>query len=37
MNGDYHGAFAQLKADTNAVADKLSDIVGAAARRPRGR
>ncbi|HTN62991.1 MAG TPA: methyl-accepting chemotaxis protein, partial [Devosia sp.] len=28
MEGDYQGAFAQLKADTNAVADKLSDIVG---------
>jgi len=28
MQGDYRGAFARLKADTNAVADKLSDIVG---------
>ncbi|HTM76627.1 MAG TPA: methyl-accepting chemotaxis protein [Devosia sp.] len=28
MEGDYQGAFAQLKADTNAVADKLCDIVG---------
>ena len=28
MQGDYDGAFAQLKADTNAVADKLTDIVG---------
>ncbi|WP_248306467.1 methyl-accepting chemotaxis protein [Devosia oryzisoli] len=28
MHGDYRGAFARLKADTNAVADKLSDIVG---------
>ena len=28
MEGDYQGAFAQLKADTNAVADKLTDIVG---------
>ncbi|WP_459104037.1 methyl-accepting chemotaxis protein [Devosia sp. A369] len=28
MEGDYEGAFAQLKADTNAVADKLTDIVG---------
>jgi len=28
MQGDYQGAFARLKADTNAVADKLSDIVG---------
>ena len=26
--GDYQGAFAKLKADTNAVADKLTDIVG---------
>ncbi|MDT3707328.1 MAG: methyl-accepting chemotaxis protein [Thiobacillus sp.] len=28
VEGDYDGAFARLKADTNAVADKLSDIVG---------
>jgi methyl-accepting chemotaxis protein len=28
MEGDYLGAFAKLKADTNAVADKLTDIVG---------
>jgi len=28
MDGDYEGAFAQLKSDTNAVADKLTDIVG---------
>jgi len=28
MEGDYEGAFAKLKADTNAVADKLSDVVG---------
>ncbi|OAM79708.1 methyl-accepting chemotaxis protein [Devosia elaeis] len=28
MEGDYQGAFARLKADTNAVADKLTDIVG---------
>jgi len=28
MHGDYQGALAQLKADTNAVADKLSDVVG---------
>ena len=28
MEGDYEGAFAQLKNDTNAVADKLTDIVG---------
>ena len=28
MEGDYQGAFATLKADTNAVAEKLTDIVG---------
>jgi methyl-accepting chemotaxis protein len=28
MEGDYQGAFARLKADTNAVAEKLTDIVG---------
>ncbi len=28
MHGDYQGAFARLKADTNAVADKLTEIVG---------
>jgi methyl-accepting chemotaxis protein len=28
MRGDYRGAFARLKSDTNAVADKLTDIVG---------
>src|SRR5690606_31108313 len=28
MEGDYQGAFAKLKADTNAVAEKLTDIVG---------
>jgi methyl-accepting chemotaxis protein len=28
MEGRYHGAFAGLQTDTNAVADKLSDIVG---------
>jgi methyl-accepting chemotaxis protein len=28
MQGDYSGAFAKLKADTNAVADKLTDVVG---------
>ncbi|GLQ54246.1 methyl-accepting chemotaxis protein [Devosia nitrariae] len=28
MEGDYEGAFARLKQDTNAVADKLADIVG---------
>jgi len=28
MEGDYEGAFAKLKTDTNAVADKLGDVVG---------
>ena len=28
VEGDYSGSFAKLKADTNAVADKLTDIVG---------
>ena len=28
MEGDYAGAFAKLKADTNAVADKLTEVVG---------
>ena len=28
MEGEYEGALAQLKADTNAVAEKLSDVVG---------
>ncbi|MGV8834313.1 MAG: methyl-accepting chemotaxis protein [Devosia sp.] len=28
MRGEYHGAFAKLKADTNAVADKLTEVVG---------
>ena len=28
MEGDYEGALAQLKSDTNAVADKLSEVVG---------
>jgi methyl-accepting chemotaxis protein len=28
MEGDYEGALARLKTDTNAVADKLSDVVG---------
>jgi methyl-accepting chemotaxis protein len=28
MEGDYEGAFATLKADTNAVADKLTEVVG---------
>ncbi|WP_082460680.1 methyl-accepting chemotaxis protein [Devosia sp. Leaf64] len=28
VNGDYQGAFARLKTDTNAVAERLGDIVG---------
>jgi len=28
VEGDYEGAFAKLKSDTNAVADKLTEIVG---------
>ena len=28
VEGDYEGAFARLKTDTNAVAEKLTDIVG---------
>ncbi|WP_245893249.1 methyl-accepting chemotaxis protein [Devosia naphthalenivorans] len=28
VRGDYHGAFARLKDDTNAVAEKLGEIVG---------
>jgi methyl-accepting chemotaxis protein len=28
MTGDYEGAFARLKDDTNAVADKLTEVVG---------
>ncbi len=28
VNGNYQGAFAQLKSDTNEVADKLNEIVG---------
>ncbi|WP_152565819.1 methyl-accepting chemotaxis protein [Devosia riboflavina] len=28
IHGDYRGAFAKLKSDTNAVADRLSDVVG---------
>ncbi len=28
LHGNYRGAFAKLKADTNAVGDKLTDIVG---------
>ena len=27
MEGNYHGAFAHLQADTNAVADRLTDVV----------
>ena len=28
MQGDYRGAFARLKADADAVADKLTDVIG---------
>ncbi|WP_297577752.1 methyl-accepting chemotaxis protein [Devosia sp.] len=28
MQGEYHGAFGKLKTDTNAVADKLSEVIG---------
>ena len=28
MEGDYEGAFARLKTDTNSVAEKLADIIG---------
>ncbi|MHA6300221.1 methyl-accepting chemotaxis protein [Devosia sp. CAU 1758] len=28
MEGDYQGSFAKLKTDTNAVAEKLSDVIG---------
>ncbi|MGV8834310.1 MAG: methyl-accepting chemotaxis protein [Devosia sp.] len=28
MTGDYQGAFAQLQSDTNAVSDKLAEVVG---------
>jgi methyl-accepting chemotaxis protein len=28
MEGEYQGAFAKLKADTNAVAEKLSEVIG---------
>ncbi|MGV3573861.1 MAG: methyl-accepting chemotaxis protein [Devosia sp.] len=28
MEGEYQGAFAQLKSDVNAVADRLTDVVG---------
>ncbi len=36
MQGDYQGAFARLKADTNAVADRLSSIVGELKQTSRG-
>ena len=36
VNGVYKGAFAKLKDDTNAVADKLTDIVGQLRRTSRG-
>jgi methyl-accepting chemotaxis protein len=28
MDGDFQGSFAKLKSDTNAVAEKLSDVIG---------
>jgi methyl-accepting chemotaxis protein len=36
VNGTYQGAFAKLKDDTNAVAEKLTDIVGQLRRTSRG-
>ncbi|SEQ27856.1 methyl-accepting chemotaxis protein [Devosia sp. YR412] len=30
MHGDYQGAFARLKTDTNAVSEKLAEVVGSA-------
>ncbi|MEO9296894.1 methyl-accepting chemotaxis protein [Devosia alba] len=36
VNGSYQGAFAKLKDDTNAVADKLTDIVGQLRKTSRG-
>ncbi len=36
VKGDYSGAFAKLKDDTNAVAEKLTDIVGQLRRTSRG-
>ena len=36
MSGTYQGAFNKLKSDTNAVADKLSDIVGQLRQTSRG-
>ena len=32
MQGDYHGAFARLQSDTNAVSEKLTEVVGNAKR-----
>ena len=36
VEGRYEGAFGQLKTDTNAVADKLGEIVATFARRRAG-
>jgi methyl-accepting chemotaxis protein len=36
MEGDYHGAFAKLMGDTNAVAEKLSEVIGRVRRTSRG-
>lgn len=36
VNGNYQGAFAKLKNDTNAVAEKLTDIVGQLRQTSRG-
>ena len=36
MKGDYQGAFAKLHDDTNAVADKLTEIVGQLRKTSRG-
>jgi methyl-accepting chemotaxis protein len=36
VTGDYHGAFGKLRDDTNAVADKLTDIVGQLRKTSRG-
>ncbi|MGV8833193.1 MAG: methyl-accepting chemotaxis protein [Devosia sp.] len=36
VKGDYQGAFAKLKDDTNAVGDKLTDIVGQLRKTSRG-
>ncbi len=36
MEGDYQGAFAKLMGDTNAVAEKLSEVIGRVRRTSRG-